>query len=141
MGLHRPYIRVGTRKVVEERAQKNVNGQFLDANTNQPIEGHYDLGHKAGHEFRKEVAAAEEKGMSQEEFNEEMNNPDLYQIEDPSVNRSHVFEEKDEESGKVSGQEYTPEEGQEAEQPDNGEGETLAAEEGVGNGMDMGVDL
>lgn len=49
MGLHRPYISVETRRIVEERAQKNENGQFLDANTNQSIVGRYDLGHKAGH--------------------------------------------------------------------------------------------
>lgn len=131
MGLHRPYIRVETRRVVEERAQKNENGQFLDANTNQPIVGKYDLGHKAGHEYRKEVAAAEEKGMSQEEFNEQMNNPDLYQIEDPSVNRSHVFEEKDAELS---------EEEQAAEQIEFDSGESLTAES-TGEGMDIGMDF
>lgn len=131
MGLHRPYIRVETRRVVEERAQKNENGQFLDANTNQPIVGQYDLGHKAGHEYRKEVAAAEEKGMAQEEFNEQMNNPDLYQIEDPSVNRSHVFEEKDAE---LSGEE------QAVEQTEFDSGESLTAES-TGEGMDFGMDF
>ena len=131
MGLHRPYIRVETRKIVEERAQKNENGQFLDANTSQPIVGKYDLGHKAGHEYWREAAAAEEKGMSQEEFNERMNNPDLYQIEDPSVNRSHVFEEKDVEQ---TGQE------QAAGQAELDGGETLTTEN-AGEGMDMGMDF
>lgn len=95
--LHRPYIRSEVRAEVEARAEKNEKGQFLDANTKQPIGGKYDLGHKAGHEFRTEQAKAEKEGLTQEQFNDKMNNPDLYQIEDPSSNRSHQFEENIEE--------------------------------------------
>lgn len=91
--LHRPYIRKSTREAVENAAQKNAKGQFLDPNTLQPIEGKYDLGHKPGHEFRKEKARAQREGLSQKDFNDRMNNPDLYQIESPSSNRSHKFEE------------------------------------------------
>ena len=94
--LHRPYIRSEVRAEVEARAEKNEKGQFLDANTKQPIEGKYDLGHKTGHEFRTEQAKAEKEGLTQEQFNDKMNNPDLYQIEDPSSNRSHQFEAKEE---------------------------------------------
>jgi hypothetical protein len=90
--LHRPYIRSEVRAEVEARAEKNEQGQFLDANTGKPIEGQYDLGHKAGHEFRTEQALAEQEGLTQAEFNDKMNNPDLYQIEDSSSNRSHQFE-------------------------------------------------
>ena len=50
MGLHRPYIRKEVRAEVERRAEKNDKGQFLDANTHEPIEGQYDLGHVSGHE-------------------------------------------------------------------------------------------
>jgi len=95
MALHRPYIRKSVREEVENRAQKNENGQFLDANTGRPIEGQYDLGHKAGHEFHREAASAEEQGMGQEQFNDLMNNPDLYQVEDYRSNRGHAFEQKD----------------------------------------------
>lgn len=94
--LHRPYIRSEVRAEVEARAEKNEQGQFLDANTGKPIEGQYDLGHKAGHEFRTEQALAEQEGLTQAEFNDKMNNPDLYQIEDPSSNRSHKFEATEE---------------------------------------------
>lgn len=108
--LHRPYIRSEVRAEVEARAARNEQGQFLDANTGKPIEGQYDLGHKAGHEFRTERTIAEKEGLTQAEFNDKMNNPDLYQIEDPSSNRSHQFEAKVEnaedemvaESGSVS---------------------------------------
>ena len=91
--LHRPYIRQAVRKEVEERAPKNEEGQYLDANTGKPIEGSYDLGHVRGHEFRTEKAIAEKEGLTQAQFNDKMNNPDLYQIEDPSTNRSHIYEE------------------------------------------------
>ena len=92
MGLHRPYIRQGVKEEVERRAQKNEEGQFLDANTQKPIEGQYDLGHKPGHEHWRKVKEAEQEGLDQEQFNDRMNNPDYYQIEDPSENRSRKHE-------------------------------------------------
>ncbi|MDR1802841.1 MAG: HNH/ENDO VII family nuclease [Treponema sp.] len=92
MGLHRPYIRAEVRAEVERRAARNEEGQFLDANTGKPIQGQYDLGHVPGHEHHRELQKAEEEGLSQEVFNKRMNNPDLYQIEDPSENRSHSHE-------------------------------------------------
>jgi len=125
MGLHRPYIRKEVRAEVENRAQKNENGQFLDANTGKPIEGQYDLGHKAGYEFYREAAAAEERGHSQEQFNEQMNNPDLYQIEDPSSNRSHAFEQIDDLSLNTS-EEVT-------------EAECISEGEGIAEGMGLEV--
>jgi hypothetical protein len=66
----------------------------LDPNTGRPIKGTPDVGHKRGHEFRKEKARGEAEGMTQKEFNDRMNNPDLYQLEDRSSNRSHRYEEK-----------------------------------------------
>ena len=91
--LHRPYIRKSTREAVENAAQKNAKGQFVDPNTGKIIEGKYDLGHKRGHEFRTEKAKAREEGLTQGQFNDRMNNPELYQIEDPHSNRGHKFEE------------------------------------------------
>ena len=90
--LHRPYIRQEVRQEVENRAQKNNKGQFLDANTQKPIDGKYDLGHKPGHEFWREAEKAEKEGLTQEQFNNRMNNPDLYHIESPHENRSHSHE-------------------------------------------------
>lgn len=90
--LHRPYIRQEVRQVVENRAPKNSKGQFLDSNTHKPIEGKYDLGHKPGHEFWREAEKAEKDGLTQEQFNNKMNNPNLYHIESPHENRSHSHE-------------------------------------------------
>ena len=98
MPLHRPYIRAEVRKQVEENAQKNEKGQFLDANTGEPIKGSYDLGHKRGHEFWREKEIAEKEGLSQAEFNEKMNDKKYYQIEDHYENISHVHEKPKEES-------------------------------------------
>lgn len=51
------------------------------------------MGHKPGKEFRREKAKAEAEGLSQKEFNERMNDPNKYQLEDPVSNRSHQYEE------------------------------------------------
>lgn len=90
--LHRPYIRKSVRDIVESRAVKTSNGLFLDANTRTPIVGKYDLGHVYGHEFWRERDLAMSKGWSQKQFNDYMNNPDFYQIEEPKYNRAHIFE-------------------------------------------------
>ena len=90
--LHRPYIRKSVRKEVEANAMKNADGLFLDVNTREAITGKYDLGHKAGFEFKKMKKEAMEKGWTQKQFNDYMNNPDFYQIELPHNNRSHRYE-------------------------------------------------
>lgn len=91
--LHRPYIRKATRDIVESRASRNAAGKFLDANDPLVvIEGKYDLGHVTGKEFWREKKMAMEKGWTQKQFNDYMNNPDFYRIEDPHLNRSHKFE-------------------------------------------------
>lgn len=147
--LHRPYIRSEVRAEVEARAEKNEKGQFLDANTKQPIEGKYDLGHKAGHEFRTEQAKAEKEGLTQEQFNDKMNNPDLYQIEDPSSNRSHQFEAKEGSIEEETTKEETTEEKnteEEAAKEETTEEETTEEEnaeesaEGEDDGEDGGED-
>ena len=127
MALHRPYIRQDVREEVERRAEKNEQGQFLDANTHEPIEGQYDLGHKAGHEHWREAEQAEKEGLTQEEFNDRMNNPDYYQIEDPHENRSHAHEmpaeeQTDEQSSQSTSSAEKNEEAHELESSeDNGE--------------------
>ncbi|MDR1469122.1 MAG: HNH/ENDO VII family nuclease [Spirochaetaceae bacterium] len=90
--LRRPYIRDEVRREIELRAPKTRDRRFIDPNTGRPINGPYDLGHRPGHEFWREKAKAIKDGLTQEKFNDRMNNPDLYQIEDPSVNRGHKFE-------------------------------------------------
>jgi hypothetical protein len=92
--LHRPYIRKDVKAEVDARAPRTADGRPIDPNTLQPIDGKPDLGHKTGHEFRTEKAKAEAEGLNQKQFNDRMNNPDLYQLEDPSSNRSRRYEKK-----------------------------------------------
>jgi RHS repeat-associated protein len=91
--LRRPYIRQGVRAEVEARAPRTADGRFIDPNTGEPINGTPDLGHRPGHEFWREQARAQERGWTQQQFNDYMNNPDFYQLENPSTNRSHRFEQ------------------------------------------------
>lgn len=91
--LRRPYIRKWVRDEVDKRAPRTADGRPIDPNTQQPIDGKPDLGHTPGHEFWREAQQAEAEGLTQEQFNDRMNNPDYYQLEDPSSNRSHQFEQ------------------------------------------------
>lgn len=92
--LHRPYVRKATRQAVEKAAKKDKLGRFIDPNTKRPIKGPHDLGHKPGNENWREIEKAQKKGWTQEKFNEYMNDPKKYQIEDPSSNRSHKYEKR-----------------------------------------------
>ena len=58
---------------------------------NRVLEKHNDISFR----ITKEKAKAKSEGLTQKEFNDRMNNPDLYQIEDPHTNRSHKFELKE----------------------------------------------
>lgn len=90
--LRRPYIRDEVYAEVARRAPRDAQGRFIDPNTGEPIIGTPDVGHKPGHEFWREKAKAKAEGLNQQQFNDRMNNPDLYQLEDPISNRSHQFE-------------------------------------------------
>ena len=90
--LRRPYIRKPVRADVESTAPRTAEGKPIDPNTLQPIEGKPDVGHRYGREFRREKAKAQADELSQKEFNERMNDPNLYQLEDPSANRSRRYE-------------------------------------------------
>ena len=92
--LHRPYIRKAVRQTVEDAAPRTPDGRPIDPNTRQPIDGTPDFGHKPGNEFWREKAQAEREGLTQKEFNDRMNDPSKYQLEDPSSNRSHQYEKK-----------------------------------------------
>ena len=91
--LHRPYIRKSTKDAVPE-LPKGADGRYIDPRDWQPFDGKPDLGHKPGHEFWREKAKAEKEGLTQQQFNDRMNNQNLYQWENPHLNRSHKYERK-----------------------------------------------
>ncbi|CAM4407328.1 GH-E family nuclease [Alteromonas australica] len=69
---------------------------MVDPNTGEPlVDGEIDVGHKPGQEWRKRKKMHEEQGSTRPEVIEAENDPDLYQLEDRSSNRSHKHEEKD----------------------------------------------
>ena len=103
LDLRRPYIRKSVRISVEQVANIK-NDRFMDANDTEKAipggkrrkysiaEGQYHLGHKNDHEFWREKTKAEAEGLTQKQFNDRMNDPNLYQIEDPHENMSHKHE-------------------------------------------------
>lgn len=93
-GYHRPYLRESTKREIYNNAPRDRFGRYLDANTGFPINGTPDIGHKPGHEYWREARKAYNARLTQAEFNDKMNNPRLYQLEDPHNNRSRKFEDK-----------------------------------------------
>jgi hypothetical protein len=57
-----------------------------------PKEGPFDIGHKPGEEWWRTQDWARTKGRPREDVIEHENNPGIYQLEDPSSNRSHRYE-------------------------------------------------
>lgn len=93
---NRVKLRKETLKKVEQNQPKDDNGQMIDPNTKKPLQaGKVDVGHKPGEEWRKRKKMHKEKGSSRKEVIDEENNPDLYQFEDRSSNRSNAHEQKD----------------------------------------------
>ena len=78
---------------MDRRSPRALDGRIIDPNTG-PFEGKPDLGHKPGQEFKTHKEQAQNVGLNQQQFNNKMNNPDLYQLENPSSNRSRRFEDK-----------------------------------------------
>jgi RHS repeat-associated protein len=92
--LHRPHVRKRTKEAVAAGQERDAQGQFISPYTLQSVGEKPDLAHKPGREFWRERAQAERDGISQREFNEMQNDPDLYYYENPRVNRSHQLEDK-----------------------------------------------
>lgn len=78
---------------MDANAKKTPDGKPVDPNTGKQIEGKPDLGHKTGNEHWREAAQGQQEGLTQKQFNDRMNDPNKYQLEDPSSNRSHQFEQ------------------------------------------------
>lgn len=89
----------GFRKGVREKTWENAKG--ADGKVRDPLtdkemkyDEPWDMGHMPGQEFRKHRQSAQGRGITRKEFLDEHNNPDHYQPELPSSNRSHANENK-----------------------------------------------
>ena len=91
--LHRPYIRQWVQQEVKAAAPRAADGRFIDPNTMLPTDSPV-FGHKPGYEFWRLKKAAELERVSQKVFNETLNNPEFYQIEDKLSNASHLHEQR-----------------------------------------------
>lgn len=87
-------IRQGTYAKIVENQPVNEAGEMIDPNTKQVLSGKVDIGHKPGHEWRINKQEYERKKYTRKQVIEAENNPDIYQLEDPSSNRSHKYEKK-----------------------------------------------
>lgn len=91
--LRRPALRKALKDKVKAAAKKNDKGQYLDANTGEPIDGEPVYGHIYGKEHRRLALEASEKGMTQEQFDNWVNDhPEWFQTETKANNESHRFE-------------------------------------------------
>jgi RHS repeat-associated protein len=89
--LRRAYLRIDTMIAILENVQTDANGKIIDPNTKLPTDNPV-RGHKPGFEFWRLQADATARGLTQSQFNDEQNDPDLYQIEDRDSNASHRYE-------------------------------------------------
>ena len=94
-----PTKRVTLRKDVKQKIQdnqpRNDKGQMIDPNTNLPLDPKKtDIGHIPGEEWKKRKKMHQDKGSTRKDVIIKENNPDLYQLEDRSSNRSHKHEKK-----------------------------------------------
>lgn len=124
----RPYLRVGTKRAVENATRKSADGKYfiveaddtvrvlvdrdatygsdilglpktadgayyIDANgIKYPVQSKYDFGHVYGKEFQDLQQQAHAENWSRQRWNDAMNNPKLYEIQDIPGNRSHRYE-------------------------------------------------
>ncbi|MDB6095143.1 MAG: hypothetical protein JWM32_2705 [Verrucomicrobia bacterium] len=93
VSLRRPYLRNWVVDEVEANAPRAPDGRFIDPNTLAPTNNPV-MGHKPGYEFWRLKDAAQAEGVSQKLFNETLNNPEFYHIEDRLSNAGHAFEHK-----------------------------------------------
>ncbi|WP_156819169.1 GH-E family nuclease [Psychrobacter lutiphocae] len=92
-GYNRPYLRKQTIEAIEANYTKLPNGDYYNPVTDVTIKGPIDIGHAYGWEHRRLELAAEEVGLTQPQFNEYVNrHPEHFQLENMSINRSHVDE-------------------------------------------------
>ena len=94
--LNRPYIRKETIDAINANTKVDYKtGQIYDSISGKWVDpNNVELGHRTGDEFAYYRDWAESQGMTQQQFNDFMNNPDFYAWQEVYSNRSHKFEAK-----------------------------------------------
>lgn len=96
----RPPYAEGQVDAVWDAAPKDTDGKAICPNSGKKItwtkgesrQGIWDMGHKTGHEYRTLWESLATCGINYDTFISEYQNPNNYQVEDASTNRSHQFE-------------------------------------------------
>jgi len=96
----RPSYESGQVEAVWNAAPKDQKGRAICPNTGIKIswtpgtlrQGIWDMGHKSGHEYKTLWEKLAKSEINYDKFIEEYQNPNNYQVEDPSANRSHKFQ-------------------------------------------------
>jgi hypothetical protein len=103
---NRPPYAEGQVDAVWDAAPKDATGRAICPNTGEhiawakgaPRQGVWDMGHKAGHEYRTLWLALALSEITYPQFLAVYQDPANYQVEEPSANRGHGFE-ADEDDG------------------------------------------
>ena len=78
---NRVKLRKGTKETIINNAPKTNDGQFIDPNTELPIDsGQEVFGHKTGNEWKKYKNDPKNQGKTRKEVIEEQNNPDVFKL-------------------------------------------------------------
>jgi hypothetical protein len=80
------------RAVWDDHPLWTPDGVPIDMDIVKPIVGKPHLGHKTGQEFWRLRDAAMNSGLTQAQFNDLVNDAELYQLQDPVSNISHAHE-------------------------------------------------
>ncbi|MFC0034101.1 polymorphic toxin-type HINT domain-containing protein [Cardiobacterium valvarum] len=93
-GYDRPKLNAKTQEEIYKNYKPLPNGDYWDIKNNKLIEAPIDIGHGYGLEHRRLALAAEEVGLTQQEFNKFVNShPEYFRLENAPRNRGH-FDEK-----------------------------------------------
>jgi len=84
-----------TKTAILAAAPQDSAGNFIDPNTGQiiPASGPYHFGHLPGFEYWRNRDLAIQLGWTRVEFIQFENDPNHYQVEDPTNNMSHRYEQ------------------------------------------------
>ena len=92
-GYDRPKLNAKTQEEIYKNYKPLPNGDYWDIKNNKLIEAPIDIGHGYGLEHRRLALAAEEVGLTQQEFNKFVNShPEYFRIENAPRNRGHLDE-------------------------------------------------
>ena len=94
--LSRPPIHADVKNKVLKQGKRIVGGDiwYYDPIYGNYVPGPHELGHNFGSEFASLRRAAEEAGISPAQFSKDCNDPSLYFMQNVTLNRSHLGENR-----------------------------------------------